>query len=308
MKKIPVWKNILLIFSLIATIIIATLAWFYTDPRGMVDELVVHVGKASYVQISSDKGENWTEDLEVDVGINKNFKEISGDGTTFFAPVYEVRENAQGTLGYEIVSFEKLRDTTKYYEQVFDFKSDTDQYIFLGPESSVAAVSENGTSHINGAIRVAFFELDENNNETLTCIWAPNSLIEYSGDSNTFTENGHVEPKYYYQKSVWPVDVSSLESGNSNVALIKTADHTSGNCAGCGYAPQYKFMWSCGKNMPQNAPSLLKIEVPAGEEAGYKRMKIRVWLEGSDRECVSQISNQKFTLDFQFTAQEANNG
>ena len=67
-------------------------------------------------------------------------------------------------------------------------------------------------------------------------------------------------------------------------------------------------MWSCGEHLPNNAPSVLSISVPEGEKFGYKRMKIRVWLEGYDRECVSQIGSQKFTMNFQFNAQEANNG
>ena len=61
MKKIPLWKNIVLIFCLIVTIIIATLAWFYNDHRGTVN-LNVEVGEASYVQISGDGGNNWSED------------------------------------------------------------------------------------------------------------------------------------------------------------------------------------------------------------------------------------------------------
>lgn len=303
MKKIPMWKNILLIFSLIVTIIIATLAWFYTDPHGYFGELTVHVGKATYLQISSDRGENWSDDLEIDIGFNKNFKEISGNGTTFFEPVYQLTENSEGILENEIVAFQPLQETNKYYEQTFDFKSDTTQQIYLAPESTVTALSSNGTSHINGAIRVAFFELDENDNETLKFIWAPNSLIEYSKTNNTFTMNGAVEPRYYYQKTTKPVDVDTLASGNADVAVIST-----GKSTGCGYSAEHRFMWSSGEQLPQNAPSIMTIRVPEGEVYGYNRLKIRVWLEGYDRECVSQIGSQKFTMNFQFNAQEADNG
>lgn len=306
MKKIPVWKNIVLIFSLIVTIIIATLAWFYNKPRGEVTDIPVRVGKASYVKISSDKGENWSEDLDIDIGLNKNFKEISGNGTVFMEPVYEIQDDADGNLGYQIVAFNRVTDSQKYFEQTFDFKSDVSQNIYLDPESAITAISENGTSFINGAIRVAFFEIDEKGKENLKCIWAPNSLTEYLPKNDTFAIGGNVEANYYYQKTTVPEDIGSLTGSTANVEVIPTGKNgSSGTC--CGYDAQHKYMWSCGSELPQNAPSLLKINVAQGEKEGFKTMKVRVWLEGYDRECVSRISSQRFTMNFRFVAQEANN-
>lgn len=299
MKKIPVWKNVLLIFSLIVTIIIATFAWFFTAPRGGVETLDVNVGEASFIQISSDEGNNWSEDLEMEIGINKNFKEVSGDGTTFFEPVYDVVENSAGEMTSVITKFEKATGEF-FYEQTFSLRSDGSKYIYLSPESYVKAVSDDQSAYINGAIRVAFYELDENGRETLKYIWAPNSTIQYSKDTNTFTRNGSVERYYYYQKTATPVSESILESGaaNSNVAVISTAD--SGSCAACGYSAANKFMWSCDEHLPENAPYLTAIEAGTDGDFGYAKMKIRVWLEGHDRECVSLLMGQKFTMKFQF--------
>ena len=303
MKKIPLWKNIALIFALIVTIIIATLAWFYNDHRGVVN-LNVQVGEASYVQISGDGGNNWSDDLEIGIGVNQTFKEISGDGTTFFEPVYEVKENSEGKLASQIVSFVKLEDTNKYYEDTFEIRSDLTQNIYLAPESFVAAIDDAREGNINGAIRVAFLELDENDNERLIYIWAPNSKTEYLYDSNTFTKEGNAEETYYYQKSVRPVDANAQISTGNDIAVIHTSGTgASDSCSGCGYDAQHKFLWSCGQELPENAPALLKIEVPEGAAFGYKKMKIRVWLEGHDRECVNLLGRQKFTMNFQFNAE-----
>lgn len=303
MKKIPLWKNIVLIFSLIVTIIIATLAWFYNDHRGTVN-LDVQVGEASYVQISGDGGNNWSEDLEIGIGVNQNFKEISGDGTTFFEPVYEVLENSEGKLASQIVSFQQVTDKEKYYEQTFEIRSDLSQNIHLAPESFVTALDDEREGNIDGAIRVAFFELDENDREKLIFIWAPNSKTEYLYGTDTFTKEGNVEETYYYQRSVRPVDVNSQVATGSDVAVIHTnGSGASNSCSGCGYDATHKFLWSCGQDLPENTPALLRIDVPEGAEFGSKTIRIRVWLEGHDRECVNLLGRQKFTMNFQFNAE-----
>jgi hypothetical protein len=90
---------------------------------------------------------------------------------------------------------------------------------------------------------------------------------------------------------------------NSHVEKIPTADPEAlEEIPVCGYAPAQKFMWSNGENLPENAPSLLTIRRGEGELLGVRKMKIKVWLEGYDRECVSLLSGQKFTMKFQFHA------
>lgn len=303
MKKIPVWKNILLIFALIASIIIATLAWFFKDPHGMLDGMVLDVGEASFIQVSADNGNHWSEDLEVNFGINKDFEEISGNGTNFFEPVYDVVETADGALEPTIVGFESVSDTDCYYEQIFTFRSDGDQDVYLSPESFVTAVSEDAPAYIDGAIRVAFFELDEQDRETLKYIWVPNSKTEFSNTTNAFTKDGKIESYYHYQKTTTPVDVSILGTGASNPNIASIPTHGNGTCPGCGYHASSKFLWSCGEHMPENAPSLINIRADQADGMGYNRVKIKVWLEGYDRECVSLVRGQKFTMKFQFSSE-----
>lgn len=299
MKKIPIWKNVVLIVSVLFIIIIATLAWFYTGKEADADNFAVRVGKATYVQVSGDSGNNWSEDLDVEIGINKNFKEISGDGRILYAPIYEVEEDGlTGRFDTRLVSFEQVSAEEYYYEQVLDFRADTMQNIYLSPESIVTAVDGG---NIDGAIRIAFFELDDAGNETLRLIWAPNSTVEYSAQTDSFIREGTVEPYYCYQRSQIAVDPQSLDRSNSDLVKIYTNDTDE---FGCGYDPTYKFMWTNGENMPSDAPAVLTLNI-AGEDGHYHNtMKVKVWLEGHDRECVSLLSGQKFTLKLQFAAQE----
>ena len=301
MKKIPVWKNVILLVSVLVVIMIATFAWFITSKEAAMVSTMVHVGKASYLQVSGDEGNSWSEDLDLEIGVNDNFKEISGDGRTFFAPVYDVVGDFDTGYSTQIVSFNTVTESEKYYEQIFEFRTDVEQDIYLSPESSVTSVSEQGNAYIDGAIRVAFFELDANGNETLKCIWAPNSAVQYSAATNSFTREGRVEPYYYYQKSAKPVDSATLNSTTSDLAVISTAG-TDAN--GCGYNQAYKFMWSNGQKLPKNAPAILRMD-ELGEDGNiYKKLKVKVWLEGHDRECVSLLSGQKFTMKLQFGVQE----
>lgn len=304
MKKIPVWKNVILIISLVVAILVATLAWFVTGPYGRVQEMAVDVGEASYIQISGDDGEHWSEELEVEIGLNNKFKELSGNGTALFAPVYDVIEKETGGYYTDIVAFEQVTDDEKYFEQIITVRSDSAHDVYLSSESFVKAVSEQ-ESYIGGAIRVAFFELDENDNETLKYIWAPNSTVEYSADTNSFTEDGNVEPYYFYQKTVNAVDLGSLEDSvtDPNVEKISTADPDNPEVNPvCGYNAAHRFMWSSGNKLPENAPALLKFSASDGASLASKRLKVKVWLEGYDRECVNLLNGQKFTMKFQFDA------
>lgn len=305
MKKIPIWKNIVLIISFLVVIIIATFAWFITAQWGEVIGMDVDVKNASYIQISSDDGETWTDNLDIEIGLNDRFKEVSGNGTSFFAPVYDVQDTPSGGMIPVITTFEEVKDTEKYYEQVFSFRADTYHDLYLAPESFVSAATGHEDSYIAGAIRVAFIELDQNDRETLKCIWAPNSTIEFSAETNSFTKEGKVEPNYYYQKSTTPVDVSSLTDNTINYHVAKIPTGTDGETdtiPECGYDAKYKYMWSSEGELPLNAPILLSVGSDEGTEPEVKRMKIKVWLEGHDRECVSLLSGQRFTMKFEFNA------
>lgn len=304
MKKIPVWKNVILIVSLVVAILVATFAWFVRGPYGSVQQMDVDVGEASYIQISGDDGEHWSEELEVEIGLNNKFKELSGNGTALFAPVYDVIEKETGGYYTDIVAFEQVTDDEKYFEQIITVRSDSAHDVYLSSESFVKAVSEQ-ESYISGAIRVAFFELDENDNETLKYIWAPNSTIEYSADTNSFIENGNVEPYYYYQIAKKAVDIAALDDSTTDpyVAKIPTADPENPEVSpACGYNEAYQFMWSSGDRLPENTPLLLSFSASEGANLASKRLKVRVWLEGYDRECVSLLNGQKFTMKFQFDA------
>ena len=148
-------------------------------------------------------------------------------------------------------------------------------------------------------------ELDDAGKETLKLIWAPNSNVRYDKEEGSFTRQGSVEPYYYYQKSITYVDTTNLTESNAHVAVIPTGGYT--NEAGCGYNPNFSFMWTGAdwQEMPEGTPYVLTVNGPGADSSlFYKRMIVRVWLEGHDADCVSLLSGQKFRMKLHFTAQE----
>ena len=307
MKKRTIWKNIILIISVWVIVIVATLAWFVFGTTAQTSDMSMSVGEAGFVEISGDGGGSWSDGLDIEFSVNKYLKEMSGDGTKLYSPVYDVIEKPDGGFGPAIIAYEEVQDNTNYYEQIYDLRSDADYDLYLDPASCVKALSNEEDVNIIGAIRVAFYELDDDANETLKYIWAPNSMIEYSPESDSFNKEGQVESHYYYQKTLTPVDMSTVTAGDPNMAKIPVStNHDPQACGACGYSATHKFMWSCGNDLPADAPALLNFRLN-GQSMSEKRLKIKVWLEGTDRECVSQISGERFTMYFQFKAVKENN-
>lgn len=304
MKKIPIWKNLVLIGSILVVIVIATFAWFNYGPRGTNKDIGVRVGRATYIQISAGGGGLWSDDLDMAISLDRKFKEISGDGATLYAPVYRDVEVSPKSNVYEkqLTEFQKV-DTDCYFVQDLYFRSDTEQDVFLSTESFVKAWEPKDGNRIDGAVRVAFYEVDKTGNETLCYIWAPNSKVEYSRETDSFTGEGMVEPYYYYQKSTIFEDTSSLEISTDNVEAISTEETDE---KGCGYSASRKFMWSNGQNLPENAPPTFSFGKNDGGDDGlfYKTIRVVVWLEGHDRECVSRLSGEKFIVKLEFITSE----
>ncbi len=297
MKKVSLWKNLILIASLIVIVIIATFAWFFTGPRGTMEDLVVHIGRATYIQVSDGESGFWTEDLSVPITLVKRFKEVSGNGTTLYSPVYDdVKTGVNGGYRRDLVSF-TIADVDSYFEHTLDFRSDVVQDIYLSPESYAKVWEAKDGHKINGAVRVAFFEVDQKGNETLSYVWAPNSRVEYSADTESFIEEGSVEPYYYYQKSTNFENTATLRGSTSNVTMISTAN-TDEN--GCGYDETNRYLWSNGEYLPEDAPAVLTVDEKHDDGLYYKKIKVRVWIEGHDRECVSLLSGEKFIVKLEF--------
>ena len=313
-KKVSFWKSGILIACVIFIIVVATFSWFVTGPSATLGEMDINVGVATYVQVFDKDANEWVDDLDVPAGLFDSFKEISGNGKTFWAPIY-VDDFVHGDYVRYISAFENVSNNSQkyYYEEELSFRSDTIQDVFLDPASYVNAI---GNGKISGAVRVAFFEVN-GDKETLSFIWAPNSTI----DINSEEAVGSVEPYYFYQKTKNFVDPASLEemATTNDIAIIATGEQP------CGYDAMHSFLWTNRlwdeesetwgdlQVFPENPPAVLKFKEADlttsvdGKTCYEKKLKVRIWIEGHDRECISLISGQRFEIKLKFSVEEENN-
>ena len=346
MKKIPLWKNIALIAAVFVMLVIATFAWFYNGPKASANDILVKVGDARYLQIfdpNNPEDPLWNNNLVVKIDGANNFKEISGDGVELFTPNYTTDyetvavepEDKEGetpsvsetpktklALRTKLVSFDNIRNfddpsvwasapadgklpQSKYfYQEVLNFRADNNDPVLLTSESFVTAVGE---ARIDAALRIGFFELDEDGNETLRLIWAPNSNVRYDKNTGSFYNSNTAEAFYAYQRSDKLSDVIKIAT---NQKLRGVADLESRVPLGEGETAP-KFMWSdeiaiegrdeMGQNLPENAPSIFTWGKADENGIFYKNVKVKIWLEGHDEECVSQLIGQKFRIMLKFT-------
>ncbi len=281
MNKRTVWKRFLVINSLVAVLVVATLAWFINSNHANVEPVVISPTNAGYIRISEDGGNTWHNNLTLNMGEANVLGELSGNGLRLYQPNYGIN----GIDGYRLYT-----DTELYLEKTFLLESDTSQHVYLtaksfvapaNPQGNMSAYGEYSRDYIAGAIRVGFYEIDQNDNPQLLYIWAPNSRLQFVGGS--VDTDGVVEDQYTYQIG--------------EDATQQTVVTTNGNSSGMNATKD--FVW--GTPNQTDIKPIASFETQNGIPV-QKSVMVRVWLEGSDRECVRQLHNGKFRLYFDFNS------
>ena len=289
MTQKSILKNIIIICGLFVVLIAATCSWFITNDSGDIGELETAVVDAAYIKVSKDEGLTWENNLDLDLGTIVSLRETTGDGVTFYEPLYSGTDSISG--------YAQSANENVYFESIITFKTDKTQSVYITDESFIIPAdtaselknkSEFGDyskDYIAGAIRVGFFELLEDGTYKPLFIWVPNPEIEYNAKNNTVTGSGSVEDYYsYYSDGEEPGFVKIMTDGKS--------DGVSG-----------AFVW--GSLEQDGVKPVLKFD--SGTEAGpdgsmTKKLVARVWVEGTDRECVRALYEGKFKMYFKFQA------
>lgn len=279
MKKTGIWKRIILVNGLVSLLVVSVFAWFIMSNTASVNTLEEQVVEADYIRISRDGGVSWENGLDIDLGELGVVHEMSGDGLTLYEPVYGM---------YDIDSFLEADEQSCFIEEVFTFETDISQTVYLSNDSFVSPSDPTGNfstvgdfsrDYIAGAIRVAFFSVDEEGEYTPIYIWAPNPTIEFSG--TTVNVNGTVEEYYRYKTGPLESDTKSIPTEGAENGISDNGGFVWGDPEQDGVLPLISFV-------TEN-----KVPVTGS-------VAMRVWLEGTDRECVSALCNGKFNMYFSF--------
>ncbi len=292
-------SNVFTLLFTVAAIYFASYAWFSRVQTPEFDNLEISTEAINEIQISLDNGETWLMEATLDISENYAFHtEITSNGIDFFRPI---QKQSSG----EPLAFAEARRGTDYLEVEVLFRALLDTYVYLDSQSYVipkVGTEENvllGTEVVRkssfgnftrdlvaGAVRVAFVEGEYVNDECImeeetNLVWAPNKEYELIQDGNDFTVdiNSDNEQNYNYLEVTAPEVFAEARVENLK-DNINASDVT-------GFA--------------YGDPSLLFIEGNSNiEEAEITCLKIRVWVEGNDREAKSPLRGGLFSIRLHF--------
>lgn len=296
MVKKGILKNILIVGGLCVILVVATLSWFVFNDGAELGSMDVNVISAAYIKISKDEGLTWDNNLELDLGTIVSLRETTGDGMTFFEPVYNGVDSIDGYV--------QSANENVYFESTFSFKTDRDQRLYLTDESYIIPADSNSNiknksefgnyskDYIAGAIRVGFFEVTDEGEYLPVFVWVPNTGICFDSARNLVLEDGPVEEFYSYY-------ANGEEPGFEKVM-------TNGQPSGMSDI----FVWGSLEQEGIKPVLIFDKENDADSDGSItKKIAVRVWVEGTDRECVRALYEGKFKMFFKFQAvrEDSNN-
>lgn len=279
-------ERLLLLIKLIVILfafIIASYAWMSNGSKLKMDGLMISTRSVQNLSFSLDGGITW--DDETSLNLDENFvfnSEITGDGIDLYVPSIR-RED--GTP----ISFREAALNKDYIEFEIMFKSENAASIFLASDSFVeptagteekdlfgknvlrkSSMGDFSRDLIAGSVRVAFIEDNKSN-----LVWAPNPNYELikGATENSFLINSKSTQNY---ACLNPLDLSE-----KTVANLKDNINA-------------KY----GSNSSGGDPRILKLD----EENEPKTIKVRIWVEGNDRETDTSLKGGIFRIYFNFIA------
>ena len=289
--------NLYKLMIIVAALGVATYAWLTNSEEMSVNQLGIVTMAYTDIEMSLDNGVTWGSRL--DIGIDENFtfkSDVTGSGYTLY------KATLKDTNGYPI-SFQNAIANEDYLDFDILFRSMANVSIFLEKDSkiipyvgttetlllgnSVARKSSFGNYSrdlIAGAVRVSFIEYDYStefvlgNNVRLT--WAPNPNYEMIYDDGDYLANitsSNIQ-NYNYVNVIGGEPSGELRPLNlkDNISADNETKQDNGD-----------FVIS-------NMSSIVN-------DYNMAKIKIKIWIEGNDREAVVALKGGLFKIDLRFT-------
>ena len=297
--KSKIRTNIVMLIITVAGLYLISYGWFYLSQASSLQNLEVKTDLSNVVQISLDNGTTWMNQKPLDIGQNFGFyNEITGDGIDFYKP------DEKTALGAPI-SFQVATKNRDYLEFDVLFRSLAPAGVFLDVESyvipAVGTVSEDllGPTSLNkssfgnfskdliaGAVRISFIEGNYLSNECQITtvpnfVWAPNRNYELAYESGSYSAyiDSTNDQNYNYIKVDSPTVFS--EDRVLNLKDNINASNMTGSANG-----DYMLAFSEGDADLENAPIAC--------------MRVKVWVEGNDREAKTPLKGGQFKISLNF--------
>ena len=288
-KKVLFYKNLFKLITVTIALAIVSYAWFNHSLESKMGGVTVTTYAINEIELSIDEGNTWG--MVGQLGIPPDFlfeREVTGDGVNFLRAA---NKNPVGDpIGFEPaivnedylefnVMFRAPRTSTMYLEKqsYVNPACGTGAANLLGPNvTRISASGDYSRDLIAGGVRIAFInntvvegEFVPDNNVSL--IWAPNPNIEMVNNGGVKTpimNSTNSQPYVYYNSQ-------SVLNPTPNLKDKISADYAI--------------------NMTGGDPYIAFVE--ANE---VKQITIRIWIEGTDREAVTELKGGHFVLSFSF--------
>ena len=270
--------------SMLVVLVSVTFSWMTFATDGSVGDIKTNVVDAVDIAISDLSGEYWGSSLEI---VSKktygSITEFSGNGDKLYIPTV----SGKTITGYYLPDYSEREKN--FVEIDVKIRSATGMRLFVSPESFVAPLSDKvAKDSIAGAVRVAF--LIEN---FKPYIWAPNTTYEFK--NGRVNKNGTPESSYSFVYS----DSKDTFIGTNNIVTIDNS-----NKSESGFNTEHNFLWGDPKrieNYPYSVGPIFTVNDTNGAEVVVE-MKIRIWIEGTDREAVADLVGGRITSNIRFFA------
>lgn len=307
--------SLILYAALLSAAVIATVAWFVTSRTASIktsddDDMVIRAGQQLEISMA-DGSTGWGSTIKIPT-LNQSIPDITGDGVNFFYPT--TLDSNDMPIMNDASTFLDVSNNPNgeyYIELKVKFRTAAQTKIYLSNTSSITPKDLDAVNDLTGtvskdilagAVRVCFFDEADPSNRV---IWIPNDTYQVgntAGIGHTFTKNGVREESYGYllankdAVTAHQWDESHFRAGKVMVGTTALATPSTTNEDGIA-----------SPAMTGGGAALLTFE--GGTQMIEKTLIIRVWVEGTDREAITDLVGGQFSyeLDFISISKEANN-
>jgi len=263
--------------ALLATISTATYAWFSINTVVNVNVSTMTAVTGDDIEISND-GTSWGSDVSVLLDeLDSNVTDISGDGINFYT--------------------KNLNESTDYVEFDLQFRASSYFAIYLNNKSNVVPHNASGNKsaygdfskdYIAAAVRVAFLN---SAGSAVNLVWIPNNNISLDKSGDVYSINTSAAAKAANYTTSAANAAGHFDTDSASVLTTSTAEQ--GLAAGDIYG-------NVGTAFNKN--SIATIAPAASGVPTTAVVKVRVWIDGDDNECVNPLLGGQFDVTLGFSA------
>ncbi|PKK95889.1 MAG: hypothetical protein CVV59_01400 [Tenericutes bacterium HGW-Tenericutes-4] len=295
-RTVSILLNVAIMFATVFAIITITYSWYNRNTNVTISTISMSVTESSGILLSGN-ALSWTPSLITDGGTNSininqtvSLNSISTSGQVVNANMKFYTGEFSGNSFNTIL----LTGSSLYYVfDVYVLNSDNvPKYFTLGKESSVVSVNDKG---VELSIRSAFLNLGNANNalDAIDLDGTGVSSINYIWEPNSTTRHQNISS---YQTSYVPEGKVSYNGVNMEATDLTLVNNLVVDVLGTPQQEAIEVITHDPIGAGDNDEITL---LPA---SSITKLRVYIWCEGQDIDCVNSISAGRADLNFSFNS------